>query len=207
MSLSCIVILNYFYAKMCSYLFDSESSIDEDMSEETPAPQIYVKTGLSSQDFHPDQSLEGSQNVNDSQMNDCSSENSVETDDVDNLGVEDNEVVRDNVHLVDEAVEKMASASEEIEKQHLKGVAMSYLREKFVACLLSVVEMKAHWDTDESFEKWYAQAHDLVAEDPSLHLDTAMRIVLKKHKEMLHKQLQDAIENVGESSESSESQY
>ena len=45
----------------------------------------------------------------------------------------------------------------------------------------------------------------MTAKDPNLDLETAMRIILKKHKEVLHKQLRDAMAKVEESSESSES--
>ena len=127
-----------------------------------------------------------------------------DTDDGDILGVEADEVVRENADLIDEVKEKVASTSIEIKKHRLRKEAVSYLREQFIDRLLSVADMKARWDNDEYFEKWYDQAQELLDKDPNLDLDSTMRTILKKHKEVLHKQLSDAMMDYQESSTESE---
>ena len=112
-------------------------------------------------------------------------------------------MVRENADLIDEVKQKVASTSIEIKKHRLRKEAVSYLREQFIDRLLSVADMIARWDNDEYFEKWCDQAQELMDKDPNLELDSAMRIILKRHKEVLHKQLSDAMMDYQESSEES----
>lgn len=196
---------------MCSYLFDRDSSLNKDMSEEeeeTSNMHDHGESNVDSQDSDTESIVVDRQANEDSSMDDYSHEEQEEeeegdTDDGDILGVEADEVVRENADLIDEVKEKVASTSIEIKKHRLRKEAVSYLREKFVDRLLSVADMKARWDNDEYFEKWYDQALELLDKDPKLDLDSAMRTILKKHKEVLHKQLRDAMMNVQESSEES----
>ena len=132
MLLTCIVIpICDFMSRMCSYLFDRKSSNDEDMAEGSSAPDTYAESEPSSQCCHPDQSLEDSQgfhpepshedsqDFNDSTMNWCASEDDNEDGDI--LGIEAEEVVKDNVNLINEAKEKIDSASLELEKHRQNG--------------------------------------------------------------------------------------
>ena len=204
---------------MCSYLFDRDSSLNKDMAEEeTSNTHDHDESNDDSQDSDNEESVGGRQANEDSPMDDYSHEENEEeveeeeeedeeeegdTDDGDILGVEADEVVRENADLIDEVKEKVASTSIEIKKHRLRKEAVSYLREQFIDRLLSVADMKARWDNDEYFEKWYDQAQELLDKDPNLDLDSAMRTILKKHKEVLHKQLSDAMMDYQESSEES----
>lgn len=135
---------------------------------------------------------------------DCVSERTDVSDDGDILSVEAEDVIRDNANVFDELTVKLASAIPKTERYRLQKEALSYLREEFVSRLLSAADMRARWDNDEYFDNWYERAQNLKAKDPNLDLNTAMRIVLKRHKAVLNKHLRDAIENVKESGLESE---
>jgi hypothetical protein len=197
---------------MCSYLFPKDSSFNEDMAEPSSVSSNPVEDdddGTSSvaargEDDDDTQSC----NADDDSGSDKSVEERTDTDDDkgDILSVEAEGVIMDHSDIIDNMKDKIASVEMEIEKHRLRKDAVSYLREQFVNRLLSVADMKARWDNDEYFERWYDHAQDLMYKDPNLDLDTAMRITLKKHKEVLHKQLRVAMENNQSSSEETASE-
>jgi hypothetical protein len=129
---------------------------------------------------------------------DCDSEEEDETEEGDILSVEAEDVIKDNLDLIDEVNKKIAATSMKFEKHRLKKEAVSYLREQYISRLLTVADMKARWDNDEYFDEWYENAQDLLSKDPNLDLDTAFRGILKNQKQVLHKQLRNAMDIVNE---------
>ena len=121
------------------------------------------------------------------------------------LGVDAEDVIRDNAALIDKVKQKLASNTKKIVRHRPRKETLSYLREQFVSRLLSVSDMKARLNNDEYFDIWYENAQDLRSKDSNLDLDTARRIILRKHKAVLHKQLRDAIEKVQDSESDKES--
>ena len=80
---------------------------------------------------------------------------------------------------------------------------ITFLHEQSINRLLKVADLKERWDNDDNLDVWYNQAQDLMGRQQSLDLDTAMRIILKRNKEVLHKQLREALNDAEEWDESS----